>query len=297
VNRSVVLVAPAKVNLTLEVLGRRPDGYHELASIFATIDLADRVRVAPSRTLDVRTSPSVGVGPQDDLAARAVRTLAHALGRDPTAYVRVRKRIPVAAGLGGGSSDAAAVLRGLVRVWRVSSIDVVDLAARIGSDVPFFASGASVALVSGRGERVDALPAPPELWIVLVRVNVRVPTANVFASPRITFSDGSRSRAIAERLRNGSVNAQFLRAHLSNDLLPAAQEIAPQVAQARECALARGVELAMSGSGPSLFVPADDRAHALRLARKLRRAGLNARPYRLGIARAGPTDRGLSLYR
>src|SRR5437879_13763829 len=112
-------MAPAKVNPTLEVLGRRADGYHELASVFATVDLRDRVRVAPWRELDVRIAPAVGAAPGDDLATRAVHSIADAAGRQALAHVRVRKRIPVASGLGGGSSDAGAVLLGLARVWQI----------------------------------------------------------------------------------------------------------------------------------------------------------------------------------
>ena len=107
-SRAIVLAAPAKINLTLEVTGRRADGYHDLASVFATIGLCDRVRVAKARSLDVRLSPPLALAPGDDLASRAVRALAAASGRDPAAHVRIRKRIPIASGLGGGSSDAAA---------------------------------------------------------------------------------------------------------------------------------------------------------------------------------------------
>ena len=153
-------MAPAKVNLTLEVLGSRTDGYHELASVFATVDLRDRVRVAPWRQLDVRIAPAVGAVAGDDLASRAVRALAEASKRPALAHVRVRKRIPVASGLGGGSSDAGAVLRGLARAWRLDGVDLLPVAARVGSDVPFFVTGAAYAFVRGRGELVEPLPAP-----------------------------------------------------------------------------------------------------------------------------------------
>src|SRR5881296_851606 len=98
-------------------------------------------------------------------ASRAVRALADASGRPALAHVRVRKRIPVASGLGGGSSDAGAVLRGLSRAWRLNGVDLTPIAARIGSDVPFFVSRAAYALVRGRGEVVETLPAPEPFWI------------------------------------------------------------------------------------------------------------------------------------
>jgi 4-diphosphocytidyl-2-C-methyl-D-erythritol kinase len=282
-SRTVVLSAPAKINLTLEVARRRPDGYHELASVFATVDLRDRVRVAPSRDLDVRVSPEVGAAPGGDLATTAVMALAEACGRRPLAYVRVRKRIPVAAGLGGGSSDAAAVLRGLARVWKVDGLDLTAVGARVGSDVPFFASAAALALVRGRGERVEPLRADGPLWIALVTLPERVRTADVFAAHRAPASTEGRSASLAEALRRGDARPALIREHLVNDLLDAAERIAPAIARARGLAAAAGIDLALSGSGPSLFSLADDRGHAIRIARRLRRCGLRARAVAIGV--------------
>ena len=133
VSRSVRLAAPAKINLTLEVVGARDDGYHDLRSVFATIDLVDHVRVAASKRLDVqvRPDPMVGGAPAGELSARAVLALAAATGHPAAAHIRIAKRIPVAAGLGGGSSDAGATLRGLAQVWRVDS-DLPTVGAKIG---------------------------------------------------------------------------------------------------------------------------------------------------------------------
>jgi 4-diphosphocytidyl-2-C-methyl-D-erythritol kinase len=276
-------MAPAKVNLTLEVLGPRADGYHELASVFATIDLRDRVRVAPWRALDVRIAPAVGAPAGDDLASRAVRALASASGRQALAHVRVRKRIPVAAGLGGGSSDAGAVLTGLARAWRLDGMDLAPIAARVGSDVPFFTSRAAYALVRGRGELVEALPAPELFWIALVQLREEVSTAAVFAAHRAKPSKGERSARLAKALRDRKVTVDAIRESLHNDLLEAAQRVAPAIAEARNTASAMGIDLAMSGSGPSLFALGDNRADAIRIARRLRRAGLRSRVLRLGV--------------
>ncbi len=276
-------MAPAKVNLTLEVLGPRPDGYHELASVFATVDLRDRVRVAPWRALDVRIAPPVGAAAGDDLASRAVRALAEASAHPALAHVRVRKRIPVAAGLGGGSSDAGAVLRGLARAWRLDGVDLTPIAARVGSDVPFFVSGAAYAVVRGRGELVETLPAPEPIWIALVQIREHVSTAEVFAAHRAKRSNGERTAKLAKALRDRKVTVAALRESLHNDLLESAERIAPAIAEARKTASAMGIDLAMSGSGPSLFALGDDRAHAIGTARRLRRAGLRARVLRLGV--------------
>lgn len=281
--RAIRITAQAKINLTLEVLGRREDGYHELRSVFALIDLADRVRVAQARVIDVQVRPDPGAPPGAELTRRAVAALAAAAGHPAAAHVRVAKRIPVAAGLGGGSSDAGATLRALARMWRVDT-DLASVAADLGSDVPFFASGAGFALVEGRGERVRALPTPAAaLWIVLVRVAARVSTPAVFGAVRPDeWSDGARSLALASAFEAHRVDPDAIRAQLRNDLADAAARVCREIGEARLIAGAKGVTLALSGSGPSLFAIADDRRDALRLARILRDQGLDARPRELG---------------
>jgi 4-diphosphocytidyl-2-C-methyl-D-erythritol kinase len=283
VSRAVRILAPAKVNLTLEVLGTRVDGFHELRGVFATIDLADRVRVAASKRLDVEVRPDPGAPAGTELSERAVRALAAAAGHPAAAHVRVAKRIPVAAGLGGGSSDAGATLRGLARIWRTDG-DLMSVGASLGSDVPFFVSGAQFALVEGRGDRVQELPAPAvPLWIVLVRVAARVATADVFRALRgEEWSEGAASAALARSFEDRSVTPTSIRTHLRNDLLHAATRVCRDIGEARLIAGSKGVTLALSGSGPSLFCVADSRTDALRLARILRGQGLDAGPHQLG---------------
>lgn len=275
--RAVTLLALAKINLALAVTGKRDDGYHELRSIFATIDLADRVRVAEFRRLEVRIAPDVGAPRGDDLASRAVRVMAAATGHAPVAFVYIRKRVPVAAGLGGGSSDAGAVLRALAATWRRADVDLVAVAASVGSDVPFFVSGARVALVTGRGDRVDPLPDPPPAHVVIVRSGMRLATKDVFGALR---GDDRGAAAAVEALRDAfarrAVTAQLLRENARNDLLGPAERLCPAIADARANAARRGIALSLSGSGPTLFAVADDRRDALRLARILRRIGLRA---------------------
>ena len=273
-SRSIALAAHAKLNLALAVVGRRDDGYHALRSVFARLDLADDVRVAVGRRLEVRNTVDVG---GEDLAARAVRALAEATGREPHAFVRIRKRIPLAAGLGGGSSDAAATLRALAELWKVD-VDLPTIASQVGSDVPFFAHDVPLAMVEGRGELVRALP-PIELHVVVVRPTLRLSTKAVFAEMHMAErSADAHVTALESALRSGRATAEFVRIHTENDLLPAAQRLCPAIASWREAAAARGVPLSLTGSGPTLFAIADDRADALRIARILRRAGLRARP-------------------
>lgn len=284
-SRSVRLSAPAKINLTLEVVGVRDDGFHELRSVFATVDLVDRVRVAASTRLDVRVRPDPmgGSAPDRELSARAVLALAAATGHAPTAHIRVAKRIPVSAGLGGGSSDAGATLRGLARVWRVDA-DLQAVGATLGSDVPFFASDARFASIAGRGEDVRELPPPAEpLWIVLVRVVARVATVEVFrALGRKEWSDGERSASLVRAFEAQRITPATIRSHLGNDLLDAASRVCRDIGEVRLIAGSKGVTLALSGSGPSLYAVADSRADALRLARILRGQGLDARAHELG---------------
>ena len=275
--RALTLLAPAKINLALAVTGKRADGYHELRSVFATIDLADRVRVAPSRSLEVRMAPDVGAPRGDDLASRAVRAMAAAAGRDAAAFVQIRKRVPVAAGLGGGSSDAGAVIRALATLWRRDDLDLMAIGATVGSDVPFFVSGARVALVSGRGEGVDPLPDPAEMHLVIVRPRARLATTDVFAALR---TDDRGASASVDAVRNAfarrSVPPPLLRENARNDLLAPAERLCPAIAQARSDAARHGIQLSLSGSGPTLFTVADDRRDALKIARALRRIGLAA---------------------
>jgi len=280
--RAIRVAAPAKLNLALAVTGTRPDGYHDLRSVFVTLDLADEVRVAPYRRLEVRVS--VKVGP-DDLATRAATALARATGREARAFIHVRKRIPLAAGLGGGSSDAGAVLRALAVLWRVDA-DLVKIAAAIGSDVPFFVTATAAALVRGRGEIVEPLPPPAEpLHVVLCRPPLRLATAEVYAAHRAEeIGAAPHVDALAEAFRNGRVDAATVRAHAYNDLLAAAARRCEAITTWRAAAADRGIVLHLTGSGPTLFAIADDRRDALRMARILRRAGLRARPHLAAVS-------------
>ena len=279
--RSVRVAAKAKLNLALAVVGKRDDGYHELRSVFVTLDLADDVRVAPHKRLEVRnTLPLDG----EDLAARAVTALARATGREPFAFVSIRKRIPLAAGMGGGSSDAAATLHGLAQLWRVDA-DLMRIGAELGSDVPFFASGARAAFVSGRGELVRALAPPRDpIDVVVLRPPLRLPTAEVFGS--FTMSDrvaASRVEQLVSAFEQGRVTPDVIRTYAANDLLAAAERRCEAIVTWRTAAAARGIPLFLTGSGPTLFAVADDRGDAVRMARILRRAGMRAHPHKICV--------------
>jgi 4-diphosphocytidyl-2-C-methyl-D-erythritol kinase len=280
VGRSVRVTAPAKLNLALAVVGKRDDGYHELRSVFVTLDLVDDVRVAPHKRLEVRNP--VGVD-GEDLAARAVKALARAVGREPLAFISIRKRIPLAAGLGGGSSDAGATLRGLARLWGVEA-DLVRIGAEVGSDVPFFVTAMRAALVSGRGERVRELPAARAIDVVVLRPPLKLPTAEVFAA--FTMSDRTAAAHVDQLVvafEERRVTPDVIRTYAANDLLAAAERRCEAITTWRTAAAARGIPLFLTGSGPTLFGVADDRGDAIRIARILKRAGMRAHPHKICV--------------
>jgi len=263
-------LAPAKVNLALAVVGRRADGYHELVSVFARLDLADRMTVeVAGNAPDRLTVAGGGYSPSGlDLVLSAAMLLREHAGRPlPSLVFALEKRIPVAAGLGGGSSDAATALELAAAAWDIdlSAGERLDLAARLGSDVPFFAARTAAALVEGRGERIRALPAPTGgAAALLVTSESGLSTAEVFR----VFDDGvapgagspaaaTTARELAAALEAGLDADAFAgwapRLRDANDLWPAAVGLLPELAALRatlEERLRRPVLL--SGSGPTL---------------------------------------------
>ncbi|MBI2461374.1 MAG: 4-(cytidine 5'-diphospho)-2-C-methyl-D-erythritol kinase [Candidatus Rokubacteria bacterium] len=176
--RSLVLRASAKVNLALEVLGRRPDGYHEIATVLQAIDLSDRLVLEDADGgIELRCDTPAIPTDRQNLAWRAADLLRRAAGVARGVRIRLWKRIPVAAGLGGGSSDGAAVLYGCNRLWRLGwdTARLATLATELGMDVPFFLRGGR-ALATGRGEILRPLPPAPGLTLVIVNPGVPLPT-------------------------------------------------------------------------------------------------------------------------
>ena len=252
----VHLSAPAKINWTLEVLGKHADGYHEIRTILQTVALSDRVTLAPadgiSLALSGEASSLAGEPAEANLAYRAATALREQRG----ASIALEKRIPVAAGLGGGSSDAAAVLRGLRDLWglSISDEDLAAIATELGSDVPFFLRGGS-AFASGRGDVLAPLPDGPPQRLVLAwpeRAGPADKTARMYAALRPEhYSDGSRTERLAARLRAGeSVRDE----DVYNVFEEVLAEVDPQAAEAFQQAadLAIG-QPHLAGSGPALF--------------------------------------------
>ena len=258
--------AYAKVNLTLEVLGRRVDGYHALRSVVAAVSLADTVSIEPAETL---TSDVVYA---DDLCLRAARTLDPMRG----ASIRVTKRIPAGGGLGGGSADAAATLRGLNELWSLghSAEELAEIGARVGSDVPAQVLGGLVRM-EGRGEFVSSLPFVP-LHLVLANPGVHSSTREVFAACRARPSSDSR---VFDEMASALVTGDPVRvaAALVNDLEEPAVRLHPEIGYALARLRASGVlGAAMSGSGSTVFGIVRSGEEAARIAGALASEGLRA---------------------
>jgi len=269
--RATTIKAPAKINLSLQVLGERPDGYHEIASVMAAVDLCDELRIADRREGGVELvcdDPRIPLNGRN-LVCRA----ADLLGRLPTVQPAIRieldKSIPVGAGLGGGSSDAAATLLVLVERWGLELADgeLVRLAGQLGSDVPFFLS-CGAAVVTGRGEQVNLLSWRPPGWVLLIMPELEISTAEVYAAWQ---GRDSRAGAAGWWWQKPPASVGELDGCCFNDLLAAAERVEPTLKrigrELREMGLGT---VHLSGSGSAMFVLVEDVEQARGWAEKVR---------------------------
>ena len=272
--RSYTLIAPAKINLYLEIIRDRPDGYHELVMILQSIDLADRLEIFPHRTQDFRLICSHPQVPTDEtnLAYRAAQLMklefSEAFANYGGADIRIDKRIPVAAGLAGGSTNAAAVLVGLDLIWELGLTipELQQLGGKLGSDIPFCIAGGTV-IATGRGEKLSPIENIDELWVVLGKyqsLSVSTPWAyqayrQQFGSEYVSDSIGVTSRIskvyfspLIQAISNK--NNQKIGQLLHNDLEKVVLLKYPQVKKLRETfQQTGGLGTIMSGSGPTVF--------------------------------------------
>jgi 4-diphosphocytidyl-2-C-methyl-D-erythritol kinase len=262
--------APAKINWTLEVLGRREDGYHEIRSVMQTIDLCDEVEADRSDWWVFEAADKRPL-PEDDLVVRAARALERRVGRPLAAQITLQKRIPVASVLGGGSSDAAAVLRLLNRLYALglSTDELSTVGASVGSDVPFFVYG-ETALVEGRGECVTSLPQAAKAWLVLVvpRIRLQDKTKRMYEAISVEdFSDGSRGQALSQQLRKGKAVQED---DLYNVFERAARKTFDGLDAYRDALMSAGANTVhLTGAGPALFVLAESEAVAREMAQRI----------------------------
>ena len=265
----------AKINLTLEVLGRRDDGYHDLASLVHTIGLADDLHIEPHHELLTRAE-GLDIEPAANLVERAAQLLAAFTRVRAGAELTLKKGIPTAAGLGGGSSDAATTLVGLNTFWGtgVHLTELTRLAAELGSDIPFFVRGGA-AVMRGRGEDLEPLPPIQSQWLVIVvsAHDVLDKTKRLYAALEPSdFSNGEIAELAAQRLRQ---HLPVIEDHLTNAFSRAARTIFPGLASTwAHVEAICGRHFFLSGAGPALFALARDRADARRQQSKLGKLGV-----------------------
>jgi len=260
----LTVLAPAKLNLTLEVLAKRPDGFHEIRSVIQTINLCDSLHFKLSQNIEFRCDASDWI-PEDSLVFKAASLLQEATGCCKGATIEVSKRIPLVSGLGGDSSDAAATLRGLNKLWELSLLrdELLKLAVQLGSDVAFFLYGGT-ALVEGRGEIVTPLPPLPHMWVVLAMPPVtRLPgkTKQLYASLKAShYTDGQITERLVGELREGR---EFTPSLLFNTFENVAFTRFSGLRVSRDHIMKIGAtNVHLAGSGPALFTLVKDRSQA-----------------------------------
>jgi 4-diphosphocytidyl-2-C-methyl-D-erythritol kinase len=269
--------APAKINLTLEVLAERPDGFHEIRSVIQTIGLYDSLRFRPNRQLRFSCdNPDFAI--DKSMVPGAAAVLREAGGSTRGASIEIKKRIPLVAGLGGDSSDAAAVLNGLNKLWklRLSPLELVELASELGSDVPFFVYGGT-ALVEGRGEKLKALPPLPRWWVVLLVPpfsRMEEKTRKLYASLKSShYTDGQ----ITEKMVRALHDKKFRLSLLFNTFENVAFDLFPKLKLYRDHFVKLGAyQVHLAGSGPALFTMMEDQTQAENLYARCQLQGLES---------------------
>lgn len=259
--------APAKINLTLDVLYKRPDDFHEVEMVMTTVDLADRIwlRSRADGRIIIKTVDHFIPNDQRNLAYQAAELLKKNFAISEGIEITIEKSIPVAAGLAGGSSDAAATLRGLNRLWNLGlSLDeLAALGSEIGSDISFCVHGGT-ALATGRGEKIQKLPSPPNCWVVLAKPAISVSTASIYRNLRLDQSPHPDTSAMIEALE--TKDYQQMCATLGNVLEPVTMSLYPEVSVLKEQMQKFGADaVLMSGSGPTVFGFVDNEARVRRI--------------------------------
>ncbi|ALS75527.1 MULTISPECIES: 4-(cytidine 5'-diphospho)-2-C-methyl-D-erythritol kinase [Planococcus] len=263
--------APAKINLTLDVLYKRPDNYHEIEMIMTTVDLADRIGLqGTAKGIHIQSADRFVPNDSRNLAYQAAQLIKDTFNIKTGVIISLDKQIPVAAGLAGGSSDAAATLKGLNQLWQLNlSLDeLAELGAKIGSDVSFCVYGGT-ALATGRGEVIEELPAPPHCWVILAKPSLGVSTADVYGAFNPDKADHPDTQAMIAALREGDYEAMC--ANLGNALESVTMNLHPEVGQIKEQMIKFGADaVLMSGSGPTVFGLVNQEARIPRIYNGLR---------------------------
>ncbi|AQS57848.1 4-(cytidine 5'-diphospho)-2-C-methyl-D-erythritol kinase [Desulforamulus ferrireducens] len=267
----LTLKAHGKINLTLDVLSRRPDGYHEVEMIMQGIELHDTLQIEALPGEIILTASGLPVGcDENNLIIKAARLLQQFSGTGWGARIHLHKEIPVAAGLAGGSTDAAATLVGLNELWQLglTQEQLSELAVKLGADVPFCLRGGT-AIARGIGEKLIQLPPAPKFGVILVKPSFGVSTAEVYQGLNLN-NLGRRPdlAAMVEALQTGSLAA--VSEQLANVLESVTLRLYPELQEIKETLARAGCRgVLMSGSGPTIFGLTEDAAAAAVLARQL----------------------------
>lgn len=265
--------APAKINLTLDVLYKREDRYHELEMVMASVDLADHLTFTPltENRIEVYTNRAFLPVDNRNHVYQAARLIKERFQILTGLRIEIDKKIPVAAGLGGGSTDAAATLRALNGMWKLGLDEqqLIELGIEIGTDVPYSIVGGT-AFVSGRGEKVRRLEPMPPCWVVLAKPRLSVSTRTVFRALEMEGGDSPpRSRIVEQAIEAGDY--RLLMENMGNDLERVTFQRHPQLKQLKERMLRYGMDGAtMSGSGPTIIGFSRNYSRAKRVYNSLR---------------------------
>jgi 4-diphosphocytidyl-2-C-methyl-D-erythritol kinase len=249
----MTLHAYAKINIGLHILGKRPDGYHDLETIFREVDLFDEIDIGPHKTLEMNADSILVPIDESNLCLKAAAILQKEKKIKEGVMIQLRKKIPIGAGLGGGSSDAAAILRGLNELWKLklSNDQLRAVAVQVGSDVPFFIEGGN-AFASGRGEILDHFSLDMPYWIVLVTPLIHISTLWAYAHLKLQ-RDGKGSE-LREKIAKQISSPKKLSSIAQNDFEQSTIEVYPEIGRIKDQLKDKGAVFSlMSGSGSSVF--------------------------------------------
>jgi 4-diphosphocytidyl-2-C-methyl-D-erythritol kinase len=251
----LLIKAPAKINLSLDVLHKRSDGYHEVEMVMTTIDLADRLELVPLKENTIKILSQNRFVPDDqrNLAYQAAQVLKEKLNIKKGVAISIDKVIPVAAGLAGGSSDAAATLKGLNSLWNLglSLEELAEIGSEIGSDVSFCVYGGT-ALATGRGEKIQHIPSPPSCWVILAKPTIGVSTADVYQNLDLKNIQHPNTQGMISALEQRSYEG--ICENLGNVLESVTLKMHPEVTQIKNQMERFGADsVLMSGSGPTVY--------------------------------------------
>jgi len=268
----LMIEAPAKINLTLEVMGKRTDGYHEIRSVIQTLSFCDSLQITPGKEVEFKGNIPEWSS-ERSLVIKAAESLRKATGSVKGAKIKIKKRIPLISGLGGDSSDAAAVLRGLNHFWELDlpPNKLREIAQNLGSDVAFFLTGGT-ALMEGRGETITALPPIPHHWVILIIPDVsRIPgkTKRLYSMLQPAhFTRGEITDKLAADLKTkGEFNTSLLFNTFENVVFAHGEELTNY----RDHLLKIGLpNIHLAGAGPTLFTILDKKPQAEELWKRLK---------------------------